>query len=109
MHAKLLQLCLTLCEPVHGILQARILESVVMPLLLRGSFLLRDRTSISLYVCVCVYIYIYIYRERERERERQRQRQRQRVREAGTEREMSTFIKLNKLLIFSLLLNASFL
>ena len=107
MHAKLLQLCLTLCEPVHGILQARILESVVMPLLLRGSSLLRDRTSISLYVCVCVcvyiYIYIYIYRERER------QRQRQRVREAGTEREMSTFIKLNKLLIFSLLLNASFL
>ena len=40
MHAKLLQSCLTLCNPmdcslpgssVHGILQARILEWVVMP------------------------------------------------------------------------------
>ena len=40
MHAKLLQLCPTLCEPmdrslpgysVHGILQARILEWVVVP------------------------------------------------------------------------------
>ena len=39
-HAKLLQLCLTLCDPmdcslpgssVHGILQARILEWVAMP------------------------------------------------------------------------------
>ena len=40
MHAKSLQLCLTLCDPVdyilpgssvHGILQARILEWVAMP------------------------------------------------------------------------------
>ena len=40
MHAKLLQLCLTLCDPmggslpsssVHGIFQARILEWVAMP------------------------------------------------------------------------------
>ena len=40
MYAKLLHLCLTLCDPtdcsppgssVHGILQARILEWVVMP------------------------------------------------------------------------------
>jgi len=40
MHAKLLQLCLTLCNPrdsslpdssVHGILQARVLERVAMP------------------------------------------------------------------------------
>ena len=39
-HAKLLQLCLTLCDPmdlsppgfsVHGILQARVLEWVAMP------------------------------------------------------------------------------
>ena len=40
LHAKLLQLCLTLCDPmdcsppgfpIHGILQARILEWVIMP------------------------------------------------------------------------------
>ena len=46
MHAKLLQVCLTLCYPidcsppgssVHGILQARILERVVMPFSSRSS------------------------------------------------------------------------
>ena len=49
-HAKLLQSCLTLCDPmdcslpgltVHGILQARILEWVAMPSS-RGSSRLRD-------------------------------------------------------------------
>ena len=53
-HAKSLWLCLTLCNPmncsppgssVHGILQARILEWVVMPS--RGSSRPRDRTHVS--------------------------------------------------------------
>ena len=48
--AQLLQLCLTLCDPVdcslrdssaHGILQARILERVAIPFS-RGSSQLRD-------------------------------------------------------------------
>ena len=55
MHAKLLQLCLTLCNPVdccppasslHGILQARILEWVAMPSS-RGSSWARDWTRVS--------------------------------------------------------------
>ena len=55
MCAKSLQLCLTLCSQmdcglsgssVHGILQARIVESVAMPSS-RGSSWLRDRTHIS--------------------------------------------------------------
>ena len=55
-HAKLLQSCLTLCDPtdsslpvssVHGILQARILEWVAMPSS-RGSFWPRDRTHFCL-------------------------------------------------------------
>ena len=55
MHAKLLQLCLTLCDPmdcsllgssVHGNLQARILERVAMPFS-RGSSALRDRPHVS--------------------------------------------------------------
>ena len=59
--AKLLQSCLTLCDPmdcspsgssVHGILQARILEWVAMPSC-RGSSRPRDQTQIS-YVC-CVH------------------------------------------------------
>ena len=54
-HAKLLQLCLTLCNPmdynlpgssVHGILQARILEWVAMPSS-RGSSRPRDWTCES--------------------------------------------------------------
>ena len=54
-HAKLLQSCLTLWDPmdcclpgfsVHGILQARILKWVAMPSS-RGSFLPRDWTLIS--------------------------------------------------------------
>ena len=58
MPAQSLQLCLTLCipvdfspsgSPVHGILQARILEWVTMP------------PSINTYVCVCVSIYLSIY------------------------------------------------
>ena len=53
--AKLLQLCLTLCDPmeysppgssVHGILQARILESIAMPFS-RGSSQPGGRTRIS--------------------------------------------------------------
>ena len=53
--AKLLQSCLTLCDPtdcslpgssVHAILQAKILEWVAIPFP-RGSSQLRDRTHIS--------------------------------------------------------------
>ena len=81
MHARSLQSCLTLCDPidcslpgssVYGILQARILEWVDMPSS-RGSSWPRDRTHISglphwqagslplaplwrlIYMCVCVY------------------------------------------------------
>ena len=47
---KVAQLCLPLCDPidyiVHGILQARILEWVVVPFF-RGSSQPRDRTHIS--------------------------------------------------------------
>ena len=55
MHAKLLQSCLTICDPmecsrsnssVHRILQARILEWVAMPSS-RGSSQLRDQTQVS--------------------------------------------------------------
>ena len=57
---KLLQSCLTLCDPmdctlpdssVHGILQARILEWIAMPSS-RGSSRLRDRTCISYFFCI---------------------------------------------------------
>ena len=59
MHAKSLQSCLTLCDPmdcslpgssVHEILQARILEGVAMPSS-RGSSQPRDRTRISFGSC----------------------------------------------------------
>ena len=47
---KVAQLCLTLCHPmdyiVHGILQARKLEWVVLPFS-RGSSQPRDRTQVS--------------------------------------------------------------
>ena len=47
---KLVQLCLTLCDPmdysVHGILQARILEWVAIPFS-RGSSQPRDQTQVS--------------------------------------------------------------
>ena len=55
MHANLLQLCLTVCDPgdcslpgssVHGILQARILEWVAIPFS-RGFSRARDQTRIS--------------------------------------------------------------
>ena len=55
-HAKSLQSCLSLCDPmdcswpgssVHGILQARILEWVAVPSS-RESYQLRDQTCISL-------------------------------------------------------------
>ena len=55
MHAKLPQLCLTLCNPldcslpgtsVHGILQARVLEWVAMPSS-KGSSQPRDQAQIS--------------------------------------------------------------
>ena len=58
--ANLLQLCLTVCVPmdyslprssVHGILQARILEWVVMPAS-RGSSRPRDRTRVSYGSCI---------------------------------------------------------
>ena len=60
MHAKLLQLCLTLCDPmhwsppcssVHGIFQSRILEWVAM-FSSRGSSLPRDQTHISYVSCI---------------------------------------------------------
>ena len=59
MHAQLLQLCPTLCNPmdysppgslVHGIFQARILEWVAMPFS-RGSSWPRDQTHISWISC----------------------------------------------------------
>ena len=59
MHAKSLQSCLTLCDPmdrslpgssVHGILQARILEWGAVPFS-RGSSQPRDRTRISCVFC----------------------------------------------------------
>ena len=59
MHAKSLQLCPTLCDPVdcspphfsvHGILQGRILECVAMPSP-RGSSQPRDQTHISCGSC----------------------------------------------------------
>ena len=58
--AKLLQSCLTLCDPmdcspsgssVHGILQARILEWVAMPSC-RGSSRPRDQTHVSHVSCI---------------------------------------------------------
>ena len=61
MHAKSLQLCPTLCNPmdyspsgssVHGILLARILEWVVAVPSSRGSFWPRDRTCISHISCI---------------------------------------------------------
>ena len=60
MHARLLQLCLTLCHAldhslpgssVRGILQARILEWVVMPSS-RGPSQPRDQTHISNVFCI---------------------------------------------------------
>ena len=60
MHAKSLQLCLTLYDPmdcslpgssVHGILLARILEWVAMPSS-RESSLLMDQTLISYGSCI---------------------------------------------------------
>ena len=60
MCAKSLQLCPTLCDPmdhspsgssVHGILQARILEQVVMPFS-RGSSWPRDWTQFSYISCI---------------------------------------------------------
>ena len=60
MHAKLLQLCLTLCDlmdcsppgsSVHGILQARILEWVSMPSS-RGSSQPADQIWVSCLSCV---------------------------------------------------------
>ena len=58
-HAKSLQSCLTLCDPmdcsppgfsVHGILQARILEWAAMPSS-RGSFWPSDWTCVSCLLC----------------------------------------------------------
>ena len=50
MSVKVIQSCLTLCDPVdstvHGILQARILEWVTFPFS-RGSSQPRDRTQVS--------------------------------------------------------------
>ena len=59
-HAKSLQLCLNLCDPVdcsppgcsvHGILQARVLEWVAISFS-RGSSRPRDRTPISYIFCI---------------------------------------------------------
>ena len=60
LHAKALQSCPTLCDPVdysppsssvHGILQARILQWVAMPSS-RGSSQSRDRTCFSSVSCI---------------------------------------------------------
>ena len=59
MHAKLLQLCPTLCNldcslpssSVHEILQTRLLEWVAMPSS-RGSYQPRDRTRVSCDSCI---------------------------------------------------------
>ena len=60
MHAKSLQLCPTLCDPldrslpgssVHGIFQARILEQVAISFS-RGSSQPRDRTCVSFISCI---------------------------------------------------------
>ena len=60
MHAKLLQLCLTQCDPmnsslpgssVHGILQARVLELVAMPFS-RGSSRCKNRIQGSYVFCI---------------------------------------------------------
>ena len=60
LHAKSLQSCLTLCNPidyrppdssVHGILPARILEWVAVPFS-RGSSQPRDRTCVSYVTCI---------------------------------------------------------
>ena len=87
MHAKLLQLCPTLCDTmdcsqpgssVHGILQTRILEWVVCPppgdlpnpgiqpahLLspaLPGGFFTTSSTQEAPYIYICVYVCIYIH------------------------------------------------
>ena len=67
MHGKLLQSCLTLCNPmdfsppnssVHGILQARMLERVAI-LFSRGSSWPRDQTCIS---CVSCFGRWFLYR-----------------------------------------------
>ena len=59
-HAKLLQSCLTLCDPmdcsltgssVHWILQARVLEWVAMPSS-RGSSQPSDQTQVSHVSCI---------------------------------------------------------
>ena len=58
MHARLLQSCLTLCDPmdcslpgfsVPVIFQARILKWIAMP----------SSRMYTIYICVCVYVYIY--------------------------------------------------
>ena len=60
-HAKLHQLCLTVCDPmncsslgfsVHGILQARILEWVAMPSSRRRSSWSRNQTDVSYVSCI---------------------------------------------------------
>ena len=69
-HAKSLQSCLTLCDPmncslagssVHGILQARILEWVAMPFS-RGSAWTRDRTHDSSISCIAGGFFTYMLR-----------------------------------------------
>ena len=64
MRAKLLQLCPTFCDlmdcsppgfSVHGILQARILEWVVMPFS-RGSSQPRDQTCVFHVSCICGWV-----------------------------------------------------
>ena len=67
--AKSLQLCLTLCEPmdcsppgssVRGILQARILEWVVMPFS-RGSSRHRDQTHIAYVSCIGRWVLYHLH------------------------------------------------
>ena len=69
MHAKSLQSCPTLCNPmdcsppdssVHEILQARLLESVAMPSS-RGSSHPRGRTHIAYISCISRWTFYFIF------------------------------------------------
>ena len=69
MHAKSLQPCLTLCDPMNhnplgssvlGILQSRILEWVAMPFS-RGSSQSRDQTLISFISCIGRWVLYHLH------------------------------------------------
>ena len=66
-HAKLIQSCLTLCNPmdyslpgysVHGILQAGILAWAAIPFS-RGSSQPRDQTQVSFVSCMGIFFFFF--------------------------------------------------